>query len=72
MVNSCASAVFLQFFSISDPLNNLPTFECPLRQKVKPHVFNIYLNNVISNSVACNGMDEANVWLSIRHYQVST
>ena len=64
--------VFLKLFSISAPLNNLLTFECPLQQKVEIHVFDIYLNNVISNSVVFNGMDEDSVWLLICHYEVST
>ena len=51
----------LKLFLISAPLNNLPTFERPLRQKVKTHVFDIHLNNVISNSVAFYGMNEAGV-----------
>ena len=55
------TAVFLKLFSISAPLNNLQTFEGRLRQKVKTLLVNIYLNNVISNSVAFYGMDEAGV-----------
>ena len=64
--------MFLKTFLIGAPLNNLPTFERPLRQKVKAHIFGIHLNNVISNSVAFNRMDEVGVLLSIRQYQVST